>query len=100
MSLINCEKWPERQLGGGVCGKVLTEFINVYVYEGDINRKISDYHPDLGISCLSHHDGATKAIKHWRGIRFEEALYNRPLIQENTLYIRRSKSILRNVVIE
>ncbi|XP_043526927.1 protein bark beetle [Frieseomelitta varia] len=77
-SLTNCEKWSERQLGSGVC----------------------DYHPDLGISCLPRHDGATKAIKHWRGIRFEEALYDRPLIQENTLYIRRSKSILRNVVIE
>lgn len=78
MSLMNCEKWSERQLGGGVC----------------------DYHPDLGISCLPRHDGTTKAIKHWRGIRFEEALYTRPLIQENTLYIRRSKSILRNVIIE
>lgn len=63
-------------------------------------HKISDYHPDLGISCLPRHDGTTKAIKHWRGIRFEEALYTRPLIQENTLYIRRSKSILRNVIIE
>ncbi|XP_033297170.1 protein bark beetle [Bombus bifarius] len=77
-SLTSCERWSERQLGGGVC----------------------DYHPDLGISCLPRHDGATKAIKHWRGIRFEEALYDRPLIQENTLYVRRSKSILRNVVIE
>lgn len=61
---------------------------------------ISDYHPDLGISCLPRHDGATKAIKHWRGIRFEESLYDRPLIQENTLYIRKSKSLLRNVIIE
>ncbi|XP_076766657.1 C-type lectin domain-containing protein bark beetle [Xylocopa sonorina] len=77
-SLTSCEKWVERQLGGGVC----------------------DYHPDLGISCLPRHDGATKAIKHWRGIRFEEASYDRPLIQENTLYVRKSKSILRNLVIE
>ncbi|XP_046141163.1 protein bark beetle isoform X2 [Osmia bicornis bicornis] len=77
-SLTSCEKWSDRQLGGGVC----------------------DYHPDLGISCLPRHDGATKAIKHWRGIRFEEALYDRPLIQENTLYIRKSKSLLRNVIIE
>ncbi|XP_031833217.2 C-type lectin domain-containing protein bark beetle [Nomia melanderi] len=77
-SLTTCERWSDRQLGGGVC----------------------DYHPDLGIACLSRHDGATKAIKHWRGIRFEEALYDHPLIQENTLYVRRSKSILRNVVIE
>nr|XP_034174512.1 protein bark beetle [Osmia lignaria] len=77
-SLTSCERWSDRQLGGGVC----------------------DYHPDLGISCLPRHDGATKAIKHWRGIRFEEALYDRPLIQENTLYIRKSKSLLRNVIIE
>ncbi|XP_054002830.1 protein bark beetle [Hylaeus anthracinus] len=77
-SLTNCERWSDRQLGGGVC----------------------DYHPDLGIACLPRHDGATKAIKHWRGIRFEDALYDRPLIQENTIYIRKSKSILRNVVIE
>nr|XP_003703916.1 PREDICTED: uncharacterized protein LOC100876764 [Megachile rotundata] len=77
-SLTSCEKWSDRQLGGGVC----------------------DYHPDLGISCLPRHDGATKAIKHWRGIRFEEALYDHPLTQENTLYIRQSKSILRNVIIE
>ncbi|XP_076628397.1 C-type lectin domain-containing protein bark beetle [Colletes latitarsis] len=77
-SLTNCERWSDRQLGGGVC----------------------DYHPDLGVACLPRHDGATKAIKHWRGIRFEEALYDRPLIQENTLYVRKSKSILQNVVIE
>ncbi|XP_011334038.1 protein bark beetle isoform X2 [Ooceraea biroi] len=77
-SLVNCDRWSERQLGAGVC----------------------DYHPDLGISCLPHHDGATKAIKHWRGIRFEDALYDKPLIQENTVYVRRSRSILRNVVIE
>ncbi|XP_046838795.1 protein bark beetle [Vespa crabro] len=75
--LTNCEGWSERQLGGGVC----------------------DYHPDLGLSCLPQHDGSTKAIKHWRGIRFEGALYDRPLIQENTLYVRRSKSILRHVII-
>nr|KAF7437889.1 hypothetical protein H0235_000280 [Vespula pensylvanica] len=75
--LTHCEGWSERQLGGGVC----------------------DYHPDLGLSCLPRHDGSTKAIKHWRGIRFEGALYDRPLIQENTLYVRRSKSILRHVII-
>ncbi|KAK2577430.1 hypothetical protein KPH14_003537 [Odynerus spinipes] len=76
-SMTNCEGWSERQLGGGVC----------------------DYHPDLGLSCLPRHDGSTKAIKHWRGIRFEGALYDRPLIQENTLYVRRSKSILRHVIV-
>ncbi|XP_015436907.1 PREDICTED: protein bark beetle [Dufourea novaeangliae] len=77
-TLTSCERWSDRQLGGGVC----------------------DYHPDLGVGCLPRHDGATKAIKHWRGIRFEGALYEHPLIQENTLYIRKSKSILRNIVIE
>ncbi|XP_070163334.1 protein bark beetle [Polyergus mexicanus] len=76
-SLTNCERWSERQLGAGVC----------------------DYHPDLGISCLSRHDD-TKAIKHWRGIRFEDALHDKVLIQENTLYVRQSKSILQNTVIE
>ncbi|XP_066594103.1 protein bark beetle [Prorops nasuta] len=77
-SLQDCERWSDRQLGAGVC----------------------DYHPDLGISCLARHDGATSATKHWRGIRFEGAAYSRPLIQENTLYVRRSKSILRNVIIQ
>lgn len=30
-SLTSCERWSERQLGGGVCGTVLTEPINVDV---------------------------------------------------------------------
>ncbi|KAL6268222.1 hypothetical protein P5V15_001333 [Pogonomyrmex californicus] len=77
-SLMTCDRWSERELGAGVC----------------------DYHPDLGISCLPRHDGATKAIKHWRGIRFEDAVYDRQLIQQNTLYVRQSRSILRNTVIE
>ncbi|XP_012531769.1 protein bark beetle [Monomorium pharaonis] len=77
-SLTTCERWSERELGAGVC----------------------DYHPDLGISCLPRHDGATKATKHWRGIRFEDAIYYKALIQQNTLYVRRSRSTLRNTVIE
>ncbi|XP_020286537.1 protein bark beetle isoform X2 [Pseudomyrmex gracilis] len=76
--LTSCERWSERQLGAGVC----------------------DYHPDLGISCSPYHDGATTAIKHWRGLRFENALYNTQLIQENTLNVRLSRSVLRHVVIE
>ncbi|XP_058792901.1 protein bark beetle isoform X2 [Phymastichus coffea] len=76
-SLQSCGRWPHRMLGAGVC----------------------DYHPDLGISCSPHHDGSTGAIKHWRGLRFENAVYDRPLIQENTLYIRQSRSILKNVEI-
>ncbi|EFN78073.1 Lysyl oxidase-like protein 4 [Harpegnathos saltator] len=77
-SLSVCEGWMDRQLGGGVC----------------------DYHPDMGISCLPYHDGATKAIKHWRGIRFENAVHHRLLTQRNTLYVHQSKSILRNVIVE
>ncbi|XP_012276535.1 protein bark beetle isoform X2 [Orussus abietinus] len=77
-SLQRCDQWSSRQLGAGVC----------------------DYHPDIGISCSPRHDGATQAIKHWRGIRFEGALYDKPLTQENTLYVRRSKSILRHVEIK
>ena len=76
-SLRHCEQWSKRMLGSGVC----------------------DYHPDLGISCLPFHDGATIAKKHWRGLRFEDASYDKPLIQENTLYVKRSKSMLRFVKI-
>ncbi|XP_023246946.1 protein bark beetle [Copidosoma floridanum] len=76
-SLQSCGLWHNRMLGAGVC----------------------DYHPDLGIACSPFHDGATGAIKHWRGLRFENAAFDRPLIQENTLYVRRSKSILRFVEI-
>ncbi|XP_012253572.2 protein bark beetle isoform X3 [Athalia rosae] len=74
-SLQSCDLWSYRQLGAGVC----------------------DYHPDLAISCLPRHDGGTQAVKHWRGLRFEGSLYDTPLIQENTMYIYRSKSILRHV---
>ncbi|XP_018046380.1 PREDICTED: protein bark beetle [Atta colombica] len=78
-SLTTCEHWSERELGAGVC----------------------DYHPDLGISCLPRYDGASKTIKHWRGIRFEDAVYDKQkLIQQNTLYVHQSLSILRNTVIE
>ncbi|XP_015594324.1 protein bark beetle isoform X2 [Cephus cinctus] len=77
-SLQSCDQWSNRQLGAGVC----------------------DYHPDLGISCSPHHDGATQAVRHWRGLRFEGAVYDKPLIQENTMYIKRSKSILRYVDIK
>ncbi|XP_043270872.1 protein bark beetle isoform X2 [Venturia canescens] len=77
-SLQNCDQWSYRQLGAGVC----------------------DYHPDIGIACSPRHDGSTQAIKHWRGIRFEGAIHEKPLIQDNTLYIRRSKSLLRHVDIK
>lgn len=79
-------------------------FINVNLMNQDCyisnTSLITDYHPDLGISCLPRHDGATKAIKHWRGIQFEDASYQRLLIRENTFYVRESRSILRNTIIE
>ncbi|XP_063975507.1 protein bark beetle isoform X3 [Diachasmimorpha longicaudata] len=77
-SLQDCAQWSSRQLGAGVC----------------------DYHPDLSISCSPRHDGAGQAKNHWRGIRFEDAVFDRPLIQENTFYVRRSKSILRYVTMQ
>ncbi|XP_011303311.1 uncharacterized protein bark isoform X1 [Fopius arisanus] len=77
-SLQECQQWSARQLGAGVC----------------------DYHPDLSIACSPYHDGAGQAKNHWRGIRFEGAVYDRPLIQENTFYVRRSRSILRHVTIK
>ncbi|KAK0090170.1 hypothetical protein PV325_002595 [Microctonus aethiopoides] len=77
-SLQECRQWSSRQLGAGVC----------------------NYHPDIAISCLPGHDGGRETVKHWRGIRFESAIYDKPLIQENTLYVRRSKSILRHLNIK
>ncbi|CAG5108295.1 Similar to bark: Protein bark beetle (Drosophila melanogaster) [Cotesia congregata] len=77
-SLQDCKHWSSRQLGAGVC----------------------DYHPDLAITCLPFHDGASKAKNNWRGIRFEGASYDNPLTQENTFYVRQSKSILRHVTIK
>lgn len=91
-------------LGAGVCGEYTLKhplrfmcYLKINLLKSLISRL--DYHPDLGISCSPYHDGATGAIKHWRGLRFENALYDRPLIQENTLYVRQSKSILKNVEI-
>ncbi|XP_046609560.1 protein bark beetle isoform X2 [Neodiprion virginianus] len=78
LSLQSCDQWSYRQLGAGAC----------------------DYHPDLAISCLPRHDGATQAVKHWRGLRFEASIYDKPLIQENTMYVYRSKSVLRHVDIK
>ncbi|XP_034949444.1 protein bark beetle isoform X2 [Chelonus insularis] len=77
-SIKDCTQWQLRQMGAGVC----------------------DYHPDLAIACLPHYDGASQMTKHWRGIRFENAIYDKPLIQEHTFYARRSKSILRHVNIK
>ncbi|KAF7992731.1 hypothetical protein HCN44_005075 [Aphidius gifuensis] len=77
-SLQDCLQWSNRQLGSGVC----------------------DYHPDISISCTQKHDGSSKNTKNWRGIKFENAIYEKPLIQENTFYIKRSKSIMRHITLK
>ncbi|XP_049867990.1 protein bark beetle isoform X2 [Pectinophora gossypiella] len=74
--LFQCD-WNSRQLGSGVC----------------------DYHPDLAIQCSPHHDGRSTE-RHWRGIRFENAVYERILTAVNTLYVPTSMSRLEHVVIK
>lgn len=54
---------------------------------------ISDYHPDLGISCLPNH-ASPQSIHHWRGIKFENALFEKRLQRDNTLFVPVSQSIL------
>lgn len=77
--LFQCN-WNSRQLGSGVC----------------------DYHPDLGIQCLPHHDNneLTSSGRHWRGIRFENAVFERILTAVNTLYVPTSMSQLVHVKIK
>lgn len=77
--LFQCN-WDSRQLGSGMC----------------------DYHPDLGIQCLARHDTneITQTTKHWHGIQFDTARFERILTSENTLYIPTSMSKLKNVVIK
>ncbi|XP_060532359.1 protein bark beetle isoform X2 [Cylas formicarius] len=70
-TLLDCD-WPSHQMGSGVC----------------------DYHPDLGLECLPHHD---TPLKFWRGIRFEQALNENRLGLQNTLYMPASLSSLRYV---
>ncbi|RZC38585.1 uncharacterized protein BDFB_002499, partial [Asbolus verrucosus] len=70
-SVFDCQ-WETRQLGSGVC----------------------DYHPDLAIQCLPHHD---QPLPFWRGIKFENAKYNRVLTLGNTLYVPTSLSKLHYV---
>lgn len=60
---------------------------------------IPDYHPDLGIQCLPLHVSSRNVVHHWRGIRFEQASFERTLTQSNTLYVRKSFSELANVEI-
>ncbi|XP_041988464.1 protein bark beetle isoform X2 [Aricia agestis] len=77
--LFQCD-WNSRQLGSGVC----------------------DYHPDLGIECQPHHDNneLRDSGTHWRGIRFENAVYERILTASNTLYVPTSMSSLVHVNIK
>lgn len=72
-SLFDCD-WNSRQMGAGVC----------------------DYHPDLAIQCSPRHD---RVLPFWRGIRFEDAKYNKVLTQSNTLYVPLSDSKLQYVQI-
>ncbi|CAH2236667.1 jg20886 [Pararge aegeria aegeria] len=76
--LFQCD-WNSRQLGSGVC----------------------DFHPDLGIQCLPHHDDNELGHSgiHWRGIRFENAVFERILTASNTLYVPTSMSRLVHVAI-
>ncbi|XP_050298201.1 protein bark beetle isoform X2 [Anthonomus grandis grandis] len=70
-SLSDCS-WSSAQMGSGVC----------------------DYHPDIGIECLTRHD----TIKpYWRGIRFEYAQNENYLTLHNTLFTPSSLSVLRYV---
>ncbi|KAG7306290.1 hypothetical protein JYU34_008890 [Plutella xylostella] len=77
--LFQCD-WNSRQLGSGVC----------------------DYHPDLAIQCLPHHDNneLTNSGRHWRGLRFENAVFERILTAVNTLYVPTSTSKLMHVKIK
>lgn len=69
--MTQCQ-WNRRQLGSGVC----------------------DYHPDLAIQCLPRHDSP---IPFWRGIRFENAKFDKILTLYNTLYVPTSLSKLHYV---
>lgn len=75
--LFQCD-WNSRQLGSGVC----------------------DYHPDFALRCLPRHDVNGNPARHWRGIRFENAVFERVLTLSNTLYVPTSMSRLSHVVIK
>lgn len=73
INIRQCD-WVSRQLGSGVC----------------------DYHPDLAIQCLPRHDSP---LPFWRGIRFENARFEKILTLHNTLYVPTSLSKLQFVSI-
>lgn len=71
-------QWHRRKMGSGVC----------------------DHHPNLGLRCMPfHHRENRYADGHWRGLRFESAPFDKELTADNTLYVSKSKSILRHVEI-
>lgn len=69
--------WHTHSMGGGVC----------------------DMHPDLGLDCDGYH-ALWRGTNYWRGLLFEDAAFEEHLFQENTLYQKVSKSILKYVDIE
>ena len=71
-------QWHRRKMGSGVC----------------------DHHPNLGLRCQPFHHRENRAADgHWRGLRFESAPFRKELKSDNTLYVSKSKSILRHVEI-
>ena len=71
-------QWHRRKMGSGVC----------------------DHHPNLGLRCQPFHHRENRAADgHWRGLRFESAPFKKELKSDNTLYVSKSKSILRHVEI-
>ncbi|XP_063235879.1 protein bark beetle isoform X2 [Bacillus rossius redtenbacheri] len=73
-SLAECA-WASRQVGAGVC----------------------DYHPDIGVQCAPRHVTSSGVVHHWRGVRFEHALADRVLTNQNTQYVLTSRSELSHV---
>lgn len=70
-SIFSCQ-WNKRQMGSGVC----------------------DYHPDIGLECLPKYD---TPMPFWRGVTFENALNDKRLRYDNTLYVPTSKSTFKFV---
>ena len=61
---------------------------------------VCDHHPNLGLRCQPFHHRENRAADgHWRGLRFESAPFRKELKSDNTLYVSRSKSILKHVEI-
>ncbi|KAF2360384.1 SRCR domain [Trinorchestia longiramus] len=76
-SIEECGAWGSKALGGGVC----------------------DLHPDLGVACGEYH-ADWRGSHYWKGIDFLDAQFDRRLQEENTQYIKVSKSRLSYVDIQ